>query len=297
MIILNKRRIVVDILYCFSARKNSLALLSTKAAVDDHRGKGCNDNQLSCLYGIRFICMFLLVAFHSQYKFTSNINNFATAMKVNIHLFSTDLSHFITSLALQNSSRWDVQYLTNGTLFVDAFFLMSGLLVCLSLMRQLDRSKGSFNVLRYYLHRYVRLTPLYAFVMASVAFILPLANTGPDWHYIKTMAEATRQRLWWGQLLYINNYVPTFDVGWISPQSGMIETWYLACDMQMYWLSPLFIYPLWRWKKVGLVWVLVCLSTLLAASTIPFIQHPDLLPTLLVNRPYARLRLSNKTTQ
>ena len=178
--------------------------------------------------------------------------------------------------------------MANGTIFVDTFFLMSGLLVCLSLMRQLDRNrKGSFNVWRYYLHRYVRLTPLYALVIASVAFILPLANNGPDWHYVKKMAEVTRHRLWWGQLLYINNYVSKFDVGWISPQSGMIETWYLACDMQMYWLSPLLIYPLWRWNKAGLVWVLVCLFTLLGASMIPFIQNPKLLPTLLVNRPYS----------
>ena len=187
-------------------------------------------------------------------------------------------------MKVQTASRWDAQFLSNGSIFVEAFFLMSGLLVCLSLMRQLDRSKGSFNVLRYYLHRYIRLTPLYAVVIALVAFVLPLMATGPDWHYFKKMAEAVR-RLWWSQLLYINNYVPKFDVGWGSPQSGMVETWYLACDMQMYWLSPLFIYPLWRWKKAGIVWVTVCLFAFLGTSTIPFIQNPDLLPTLLVLRP------------
>ena len=176
------------------------------------------------------------------------------------------------------------QILTNGSIFVDAFFLMSGLLVCLSLLRQLDRNKGSFNVLRYYFHRYVRLTPLYAVMIAFVAFILPCIGTGPDWFYVKKMSEATR-RLWWGQLLYINNYVPKFDVGWVSPQSGMMESWYLACEMQMYWLSPLFIYPLWRWKKAGLIWVLFCLLALLGASMIPFIENPDILPTFLVNRP------------
>ena len=36
----------------------------------------------------------------------------------------------------------------------------------------------------------------------------------------------------------------------------MGETYYLACDMQLFILSPLFIYPLWRWWKVGLGWLI-----------------------------------------
>lgn len=32
----------------------------------------------------------------------------------------------------------------------------------------------------------------------------------------------------------------------------MTETWFLSVDMQLFVLSPLFIYPLWRWpKKIG----------------------------------------------
>ena len=30
-------------------------------------------------------------------------------------------------------------------------------------------------------------------------------------------------------------------------------TWYLACDMQMYWGAPLVILPLWWNRKVGVV--------------------------------------------
>ena len=86
-------------------------------------------------------------------------------------------------------------------------------------------------------------------------------------------------------MLYINNYVPKYDVGWGSAQAGMVDMWYLACDMQMFWLRPLLVYPLWRWKKAGFVWVLFCLLALLGASMIPFIENPDILPTFLVNRP------------
>ena len=32
------------------------------------------------------------------------------------------------------------------------------------------------------------------------------------------------------------------------------QTWYLACDMQLYWLSPFIILPLWKNWKLGIVW-------------------------------------------
>ena len=123
---------------------------------------------------------------------------------------------------------------------------------------------------------------MYALVIAFVAFILPCIGTGPDWHYVRQMSEATR-RLWWSQLLYINNYAGGMETfGRNSPKSGMYETWYLACDMQMFWLSPLLVYPLWKWGRAGIIWVIFCLTSLLVASTVPFIVY-DLLPTLVTS--------------
>lgn len=46
----------------------------------------------------------------------------------------------------------------------------------------------------------------------------------------------------------------------------MGETWYLSNDIQMYIMSPLFIYPLWRWHKRGVIWVLFSISILLLAD-------------------------------
>ena len=42
----------------------------------------------------------------------------------------------------------------------------------------------------------------------------------------------------------------------------MDETWYMACDMQMFILSPLIIWPLWRWRRAGLAWVLFLIAAL-----------------------------------
>lgn len=74
-------------------------------------------------------------------------------------------------------------------------------------------------------------------------------------------------------MLYINNYVATTELSMSNPLMGMIESWSLACDMQMFWISPLFIYPLWRWKKAGLLWTVVCLFVFLGYSTVVFFVH------------------------
>ena len=37
-------------------------------------------------------------------------------------------------------------------------------------------------------------------------------------------------------------------------------TWYLSCDMQMYWLSPLVILPIWFNERIGLAFWATCLA-------------------------------------
>ena len=47
----------------------------------------------------------------------------------------------------------------------------------------------------------------------------------------------------------------------------MRYTWHIASDMQLFWLSPIFIYPLWRSKRLGLIsaGVLISLTVILDA--------------------------------
>ena len=55
-----------------------MALLSTK----EDQGRD-NNNQLSCLYGIRFLSMCLLMILHTGYHFSGYIYNTQTVAKVN----------------------------------------------------------------------------------------------------------------------------------------------------------------------------------------------------------------------
>ena len=121
-----------------------------------------------------------------------------------------------------------------------------------------------------------------------MANLSPIICSATQWHAIMKQISKETREMWWSQLLYINNYVPNTGGtnNFMGSPKGMVETWYLACDMQMYWLSPLFIYPLWRWRKAGLVWVTVCLFALLGACTIPFVTIPDLFPAAIIPRMY-----------
>jgi peptidoglycan/LPS O-acetylase OafA/YrhL len=65
-----------------------------------------------------------------------------------------------------------MQTIGNSSVSVDTFFLMSGLLVSFLLLRELDRNKGKFNVGLYYLHRYLRLTIVYAFILGFIATLI-----------------------------------------------------------------------------------------------------------------------------
>lgn len=53
----------------------------------------------------------------------------------------------------------------------------------------------------------------------------------------------------------------------------MPDTWYLAVDMQLFLLSPIFIYPLWRWpSKFGLPIVFLGLTAPALYSMIIYLK-------------------------
>jgi len=223
--------IAVRALHCFSALNNSRKLLATTKSSEN----------FGCVNGIRVISTTWVVMGHSYYVLVlASYSNISGAAK--------DLHN------------WSFQTIANGTVSVDSFFVLSGMLVACGLLRELDRSKGRLNIPLFYIHRYLRLTPVYAVILAFLATLVVYLGSGPNWqdiHY--SMTEACRNE-WWRNLLYINIY---FD----SQLGGcMGETWYLTNDMLLYLLSPLFVYPLWRWKKRGVIWVVFAVLALLSAG-------------------------------
>ena len=63
----------------------------------------------------------------------------------------------------------------------------------------------------------------------------------------------------------------------------MAHTWYLAVDMQLFLITPLIIYPLWRWRTAGLV-VLTLVTLASQASIFAVYAVYDLVPALIYTR-------------
>ena len=64
----------------------------------------------------------------------------------------------------------------------------------------------------------------------------------------------------------------------------MIEAWYVACDVQMFFISPLFIYPLWRWKRAGIALGMFSIALFIGLNAaVHFFL--DLPPTVMPTRP------------
>lgn len=116
---------------------------------------------------------------------------------------------------------------------------MSGLLVAYLSFFELE--KGRFNLILFYVHRYIRLTIPMAL---TIAFIVGFANTfghGPLWWSGGDYDIQSCRENWWLNLLYMNNFFRQTRV-------CLGQTWYLSCDFQMFILSPLFFWPMFKWK-------------------------------------------------
>ncbi len=197
---------------------------------------------ITSINGLRVITMFWVILAHTHFL----------ALETDLD----NITHLISTM-----SRFSFQPLCNAFFAVDTFFVMSGLLVTYLSMRQMKRKKGRFPFLTYYLHRYLRLTPTYAFVLFFIWLLIMHLADGPIYPRVAWEESAGYQnckRYWWTNLLYINNIYP-----WQMNDGCIYWSWYLANDMQFYVFSPLIIIPLYFLFPLGLaisaVVILICL--------------------------------------
>ena len=135
---------------------------------------------------------------------------------------------------------------------VDTFFIIGATLLTFLTLKELDKmankgasaSESAFFWMKYYVHRYIRLTAVYAVILLFHASLIKLFATGPQSEYMMMNHESC-QADWWKNLLYINNFS-------FTGRGCMGQTWYLAVEMQCFIITPLLIWPLWRYPNIGL---------------------------------------------
>jgi len=204
------------LLSSFSVYSNGKQILTTKAPSDS----------LTALHGLRFFSMTWVIFGHTYAgAIERNIDNVVE--------FLDDIKNRFADLFI------------NSTFCVDTFLFTSGLLVSFNFYKAMQKTNGTFNLAQHYLHRYLRITPAYAMVLAYVTSFYPVIGRGPLSSTFNQEPKNCKQN-WWTNLLYINNFVGTGKM-------CMGHTWYLACDMQLFVLAPVILYPLCRWPRAGYV--------------------------------------------
>ncbi|XP_062550134.1 nose resistant to fluoxetine protein 6-like [Armigeres subalbatus] len=182
---------------------------------------------LRFLQAIRFFTMYLVISGHSALLF------------------------FI--LPTQNASKKEMLYhnigtmmLTGGVQITQTFLAISGFLLTVLVMNYAEKRKskpGLLFLLKATVYRYVRLTPVYAFVIFLHATWLSKMQDGPRWKVGSETERVFCRRNWWSNLLYINNYVN-------ADQPCVQQGWYLGCDYQLFVLGTLLLIMILKFRKL-----------------------------------------------
>ncbi|XP_066297620.1 O-acyltransferase like protein-like isoform X2 [Branchiostoma lanceolatum] len=211
--------------------------------------------QLPALHGIRVISTLWIIYGHTDF-FTDNT--------------------ITTNRREKNDwfSQWWFFMRGSMDMAVDTFLLLSALLVSYLFMKQLKKNGGSFtgkDLLLHYLHRYWRLTPVYAFLIMLFACLMLYMGTGPVWASPANLAmgNVNACQTWmWTNLLYINN--------WFNAEKECFGwAWYLGVDMQLYVIAPgllVLLYKKPNWG-VGLVTILLGVSMALTGILYHFLVN------------------------
>ena len=200
-----------------------------------------SSENLGCINGIRFISMTWVVIGHTFQNFTM-ITGIGFWTNILYILGENGPASTTASAAIWNADN-----------SVDTFFLIGAILLSYLTLKMLDKKKSNVQTwAMYYVHRYLRLSGVYAMVIFLQATILiHLVNYGPQGHLLDYESQSCRDN-WWVNLLYLANFNIRNEDPYYGPMC-MGVTWYLMVDMQLFIFTPLIIFPLWKFPKVGLV--------------------------------------------
>lgn len=223
----NSESALLQFFICFSAYTNGAKIFDVKH----------NKNEYACLHGIRLLNMNWIIMGHSFIILVFNSDNLLDAL---------DFANKFYSLII-----------IQATYSVDTFFLLSGLLLSYNFLKRHKGNDQSISWIYYYLHRIWRLTPTFAMILGFYATLWLRVGSGPFWPKQTETGNCTKS--WWWNLLYIHNFKDFYDMcmGW---------TWYLACDMQFYVISPLFLILLLNFSVAGIIVICIVLSTSLIVT-------------------------------
>lgn len=146
-------------------------------------------------------------------------------------------------------------WMPGGFVGVDIFFVISGYLICLIILREVQA--GQFSFLRFYERRLRRIIPalLTMLLVTVVAFqIIALPDQAQD---------AAKSGI--AALASVSNFYFWQQSGYFSPTAELmplLHTWSLAVEEQFYLFFPVILLAIWR-LRLSVRWAVV-IGTVLA---------------------------------
>jgi len=140
------------------------------------------------------------------------------------------------------------QWIRQGVLGVDLFFVISGYLIGTILLKEY-RKTNRINLRLFYARRFLRLTPVYVVVMCMGIYFL---RNVPKSAILVDIAPSGNVEHAWTNLLYINNFVTVH-------KQYMVWCWSLAIEEQFYLIAPVFLLLVVGRSRRPLTWMLFLL--------------------------------------
>ncbi|KPJ09500.1 Nose resistant to fluoxetine protein 6 [Papilio machaon] len=179
----NKDRKGNKLLLCFSIKRNWKKLVAPPACGPDTRLK-----RLKGFNGLRSLSIIIVIMEHSLLPFVVSSEN---SHNLEIKYYNIICHLFV-----------------DGTLLVQAFFLMSGCLLAYNLDLLAEKKNISWTMIpKGIILRWLRLTPTYALVLAVTTTWLRFAGSGPLWQSTVGVEVKDCRRDGWLNLIYLNNYI------------------------------------------------------------------------------------------
>ena len=129
----------------------------------------------------------------------------------------------------------------SGAFFLDVFFIISGFLISLILIKEFQL--GTFSLKNFYARRIIRIWPLYFLLVLLKIFLVPLVNHYP-WEQLKM------------QILFACTFTVNYQLilSTITPEYTIL--WSVCIEEHIYLLLPLLLF-IFRGKFRTIGWVLV----------------------------------------
>lgn len=152
--------------------------------------------------------------------------------------------HHTTSILNEKGIATHAEYFHrhSGPFFLDVFFVISGFLISLILMKEYQQ--GTFSIKNFYARRIIRIWPLYFLIVITKILLIPVLTEYIVWDNIKT------------NLLYASSFAVNYQL-LLTPQPDTYSIlWSICIEEHIYLLLPLFLFIFkGKFKLIG--WFLV----------------------------------------